>query len=107
MDTPSGPASRRARWPETLGNFDLTVVYVPGKDQTVADCLISGVCPARKGMTNISAHGDEAETSEAKKIIDMGCMKEKEEEIFRRHCRRGSPWKKGEQSGRSTRPRGC
>ena len=39
VDTPSGPASRRARWHETLAKFDLTVVYVPGKDNTVADCI--------------------------------------------------------------------
>ena len=31
VDTPSGPASRRARWHETLAKFDLTIVYVPGK----------------------------------------------------------------------------
>ena len=35
VDTPSGPASRRARWHETLAKFDLTVVYIPGKDNTV------------------------------------------------------------------------
>ena len=39
VDTPSGPASRRARCHETLAKFDLTVVYVPGKDNTVADSL--------------------------------------------------------------------
>ena len=39
LDTPSGPASRRARWHETLAKFHLTVVYVPGKDNTVADLL--------------------------------------------------------------------
>ena len=39
VDTPSGPANRRARWHETLSNFDLTVVYVLGHNNTVADCL--------------------------------------------------------------------
>ena len=39
VDTPSGPAARRARWHETFAKFDLSVVYVPGKDNTVADCL--------------------------------------------------------------------
>ena len=39
VDTPSGPAARRAQWHETLAKFDLSVVYVPGKDNTVADCL--------------------------------------------------------------------
>ena len=78
MDTPSGPASRQARWHETLAKFDLTVVYISGKDKTVADCLSRWVYPASKGMTDISAHGDEAETAEAKKIIEMERLMEEE-----------------------------
>ena len=39
VDTPSGPASLRARWHETCAKLDLSVVYVPGKDNTVADCM--------------------------------------------------------------------
>ena len=76
VDTPSGPASRRARWHETLAKFDLTVDYVPGKDNTVADCLSRQAHPGRKGMTVVSAHRDEAETAEAKKIMDMDRMME-------------------------------
>ena len=78
MDTPSGPASRRGRWHETLAKFDLTVVYVPGKDNTVADCLSRWAYPASKGMTDVSAHGDEAETAEAKRIIEMERLMEEE-----------------------------
>ena len=78
MGTPSGPASRRARWHETLAKFDLTVVYTPGKDDTVADCLSRWAYPASKGMTDISALGDEAETAEAKKIIEMERLMEEE-----------------------------
>ena len=76
VDTPSCPASRRARWHETLAKFDLTVVYVPGKDNTVADCLSRWVYPASKGMTDVSAHGDEGETAEAKRIIEMELVME-------------------------------
>ena len=71
VDTPSGPAPQRARWHETLAKFDLTVVYVSGNDNTVADCLSRWAYPASKGMTDVSAHGDEAETAEAKRIIEM------------------------------------
>ena len=78
VDTPSGPASRRARWQEALAKFDLTVVYVPGKDITAADCLSRWAYPASKGMTDVSAHGDEAETAEAKMIIHMERMMEEE-----------------------------
>ena len=78
VDTPSGPASRRARWHETLAKFDLTVVYVPGKDNTVGDCLSRWAYPASKGMMDVSAHGDEAETAEAKRIIEMERLMEEE-----------------------------
>ena len=78
VDTPSGPASRRARWHETLAMFDLTVVYVPGKDNTVADCLSRWAYPASKGMTDVSAHGDEAETTGAKRIIEMERLMDEE-----------------------------
>ena len=78
VDTPSGPASRRARWHETLAKYDLTVVYVPGKGNTVADCLSRWAYPASKGMTDVSAHGDEAETPEAKRIIKMERLMEEQ-----------------------------
>ena len=51
VDTPSGPAARRARWHETFAKFDLSVVYVPGKDNTVADCLSRWAYPAGKAWT--------------------------------------------------------
>ena len=52
VDTPSGPAARRARWHETFAKFDLSVVYVPGKDNTLADCLSRWV--ARLGWTYLA-----------------------------------------------------
>ena len=71
VDTPSGPAARRARWHETFAKFDLSVVYVPGKDNTVADCLSRWAYPAGKAWMDISSHGDAEETKEAKRIIEM------------------------------------
>ena len=53
-------------------------MYVPGKHNTVADCLSRWAYPASKGMTDVSAHGDEAETAEAKKIIEMERLMEEE-----------------------------
>ena len=50
VDTPSGPAARRARWHETFAKFNLSVVYVPGKDNTVADCLNRWAFPRGHGM---------------------------------------------------------
>ena len=78
VDTPSGPAARRARWHETFAKFDLSVVYVPGKDNTVADCLSRWAYPANKAWMDISSHGDAKETKEAKRIIEMEKAMEQE-----------------------------
>ena len=105
MDTPSGPASRRARWHETLAKLDLTVVYVPGKDNTLADCLSRWAYPASKGMTDVSAHGDEAETAEAVRIIEMERLMEEEGvKCFVVMAAEPLPRKEDGQSGQSTRP---
>ena len=69
VDTPSGPAARRELWHQALAKFDQTVVYVPGRFSTVADCLSRRAYPASKGLANISMHGDKAETAEAKRFI--------------------------------------
>ena len=71
VDTPSGPAERRAPWHETFAKFHLSVVYVPGKDNTVADCLSRWAYPAGKAWMDISSHGDAEETEEAKRIIEL------------------------------------
>ena len=71
VGTPSGPAARRARWQETFAKFNLSVVYVPGKDNTVADCLSRWACPGGKAWMDISGHGDAEEKEEAKRIIEL------------------------------------
>ena len=78
IDTPSGPAARRARWHETFAKFDLSFVYVPGKDNTVADCLSRLAYPAGKAWMDISSHGDAEETKEAKRFIEMEKAMEQE-----------------------------
>ena len=71
MDTPSGPAARRGRWQKTLAKCDLTVEYVPDRLNTVADCLSRWAYSAFKGFADISMHGDQAKTAEAKRIIEL------------------------------------
>ena len=70
VDTPPGPAAQHTRWHETLAKFDLRLVYVPGKDNTVADCFSLWAYPARKAWMDISMHGNAEETAEAKRIIE-------------------------------------
>ena len=71
VDTTSGPAARQARWQETFAKFDLSVVYVPGKDNTAADCLSCWAYPAGTAWMDISSHGDAEESEEAKRIIEL------------------------------------
>ena len=70
MDTPSGPAGRRARWHEILSKFDLTVQYVPGKDNVVADAMSRFAYPACKTFQDESRHGSVAARAEVKQIIE-------------------------------------
>ena len=70
VDTPSGAPARRAWWHKTPAKFDLSVVYVPGKDNTVADCLSRWAYPAGKAWMDNFMHGDAKETAEAKRIIE-------------------------------------
>jgi hypothetical protein len=70
MDTRSGPAGRRARWHEILSKFDLTVQYVPGKDNVVADAMSRFAYPACKTSQDESRHGSAAARAEVKQIIE-------------------------------------
>jgi hypothetical protein len=69
MDTPSGPAGRRARWHETLSKFDLTVQYVPGADNVVADAMSRFAYPACKAFQDVSFHGSAQAKEEMRQII--------------------------------------
>ena len=75
---PREPAARRARWHETFAKFGLSVVYVPGKNNTAADCLSRWAYPAGKAWMDISSHADAKETEEAKRIIEMEKAMEQE-----------------------------
>ena len=70
VDTPSGPAARRARWHETLSKFDLTVNNVPVKDNFVADEMSIFADPACKAFQDTSFHGSVESHAEMKKIIE-------------------------------------
>ena len=56
--------------PDICEGFNLSVVYCPGKDNTVADCLSCWGYPSGKAWMDISRHGDAEEGEEAKRIIE-------------------------------------
>ena len=70
VDTPSGPRGRRARWHETLSQFNLTVEYYPAKDNIVADAMSRYAYPASSAREDVSFHGSLAAHEEMKKIIE-------------------------------------
>ena len=70
MDTPSGPAGRRARWHETLSKFDLEIKYIPGPENLVADALSRFAYPASKAFQDSSFHGSAEAQEEMKNIIE-------------------------------------
>ena len=79
MDTPSGPAGRRARWHEIFSKFDLEVEYMPGKDNIVADAMSRFAYPACKAFQDTSIHGDEESRREMEELIREERMEEREE----------------------------
>ena len=68
VDTPSGPAGRRAKWDELLSKCDLQVHYVPGSMNTVADALSRWAYPACKGLNDVSRHGSAMDAEEVAEI---------------------------------------
>jgi acetyl esterase/lipase len=71
VDTPSGPRGRRARWHETLSQFDLEVVYVPGPTNVVADALSRYAYPAISAREDVSFHGSAEAREGVKKMVEQ------------------------------------
>ena len=70
VDTPSGPRGRRARWHETISQFNLSVEYLPGKDNLVADALSRFAYPASSSREDVSFHGSAAAHAEVTKLLE-------------------------------------
>ena len=57
LNTPSGPLGRRGRWHEVFSRFALDVLYVPGKDNEVADAMSRRPYSASHACSDVSRHG--------------------------------------------------
>jgi hypothetical protein len=69
IDTPSGPVGRRLRWHQIFSKFDLSVGYIPGKDNTVADVLSRWAYPASQAYRDVSKHGTEQDKEDMEAIM--------------------------------------
>ena len=80
LDTPSGPVGRRARWHQIFSKYDLTVGYIPGKENTIADILSRWAYPASQALRDISRHGSIKDKEEMEEIMkeeregELSCM---------------------------------
>ena len=74
---PMGPSGRRARWHQKLSRFKLEVVYIKGKDNTVADALSRWAYPASQYVTDVSWHGSANDHEEMQLILAQEKSEEK------------------------------
>ena len=76
-----GPSGRRARWYQKLSQFRLSVQYIKGKDNVVADALSRWAYPASQAGGDVSMHGTLQDAEEKEDIL----AEEKREE---RDCKK-------------------
>ena len=77
LDVPSGPVGRRGRWHEYLSRYDLTVEYIPGKYNVVADVLSQWAYTAISAQKDISMHGSAEDEEEIENFIWEECQEER------------------------------
>ena len=71
VNTPSGPRGRRARWHETLSQFDLEIVYAPGPTNVVADATSRYAYPAASAREDVSFQGSAEASFQVKKMMEQ------------------------------------
>ena len=62
-----------------MSKFDISVGYIPGKENTVADVLSRWAYPASQAFLDISKHGSRQDREDVEEIL-------KEEKLDERNC---------------------
>jgi hypothetical protein len=70
LDTPSGPLGRRSRWHQIFSKFDLSVGYIPGKQNLIPDILSRWAYPASQAYRDISKHGTQEDKEEMLQMLE-------------------------------------
>ena len=69
LETPSGISGRRARRHQKLSLFNLTVEYIKGKDNVVADAMSRYAYPASQSFADVSWHGSKLDLADMEAIL--------------------------------------
>ena len=77
LDAPSGPVSRRSSWHQFFSRFYLSVGYVPGKNNTVADVLSRFAYPASEAYRDNSNYGSAQDEDEMEGLMLRKGMEER------------------------------
>ena len=85
MDAPSGPLGRRARLHQIFSKYDLTVGYIPGRDNSIADILSRWAYPASQASRDISKHGSYEDDEEMREIIRQEKLEESQCAVIKLH----------------------
>ena len=78
LDSPTGPTGRQARWHMLLSHFNVTVGYVPGRDNGIADIMTRWAYPAADAVSDVSMHGTWEDDQKMEAIIKKEKAEEKE-----------------------------
>ena len=78
LDSPTGPTGRQARWHMLLSHFHVTVGYVPGRDNGIADIMSRWAYPAADAVSDVSIHGTPEDDEKMEAIIKTEEAEEKE-----------------------------
>ena len=71
----SSPTGRRARWHELFSQFNLTVIYMPGTTNIVADAMSRWAYPASTARDDVCAHGSADSAQEVRLMQEAQVVK--------------------------------
>ena len=69
LDSPVGPTGRQARWHMLLGHVNVTMWYVPGKENGIADIMSRWAYAEADAVSDVSSHGTPKDDEEMEAMI--------------------------------------